>query len=648
MKTYKEQTDSILNKVNKKKKQRRIIVGAGVSLAATALALVLFLPYPTALPSVTAYKNSEYYSLIQKLNEITYVAPRYKNNFEKWTSGFGGVFAPSGGAMKDDFIYESESVPDQSIEGGLASPDSVGGNSNGAGKYEETTDNQVQGVTEADLLKRTDRYAFYLSPSYRTSEWDENGYYEIKNGFLLQVYSIAGENSAQVEEFLIGEDTGMKFASAPEMYLSKDATTLTVIADCYNGTYTQRYTLLVSVDTSDPTNLVETNRVYVSGNYISSRLVNGEILLFNSYQVSKPSFDDESTFLPQYGAFGNMQTVAAEDVVCSDIATTAKYTVVTKLDEKTLAVEDSLALLSYSQEAYVSATNVFLTQGYSIEAELGNGNVDSEVMTEISCVNYAGEGLELKGTFSVNGSVKNQYSMDEYENVLRVATTYTHTVSRQYTNGNHAWLSTVSRETNANLYCIDLTNFEAIAKVEKFAPEGETVESVRFNGTKAYVCTAVVITFSDPVFFFDLSDLQNITWTDTGTIDGYSTSLIDFGHGYLVGIGYNDKRQLKIEVYTQGEGKVESVCSYELSVSFSEEYKSYLIDRENGFIGLGVNGYGNGVYRRGYLLLQFEEGKLVRELFIPLELYPSNARAFYEGGYLYLFGEEFKAVNIIG
>ena len=374
--------------------------------------------------------------------------------------------------------------------------------------------------------------------------------------------------------------------------------------------------------------------------------MDGELLLFNSYQVTNPSFADETTFLPQYGDIDNMQSVAPENVVCSEVATTAKYTVVSKLEEKTLRVLDQKALLSYSEEAYVSKTNIFLTQAYAWQTELKNGNTDSVAMTEISCVNYAGEGLELKGTVCVDGTVKNQYSMDEYENVLRVATTYSHTEIKEYTYNGYAWASVVSSETNANLYCIDLTNFETVAKVEKFAPKNETVESVRFNGTKAYVCTAEVVTLTDPVFFFDLSDLQNITWTDTGTIEGYSSSLIDFGHGYLVGIGYNDARHLKIEVYTQGEGVVNSVCAYEEAATFSEDYKSYLIDRKNGLIGLGVFKYTANEDAKGYVLLQFSEGEFVRELFIPMDGATNNFRAFYEEEYLYIFNDEFKVVNI--
>ena len=115
--------------------------------------------------------------------------------------------------------------------------------------------------------------------------------------------------------------------------------------------------------------------------------------------------------------------------------------------------------------------------------------------------------------------------MDEKDGILRVVTTVEYgSYSDAY---GHGWF--VPAYTSASLYCVSLEDFETVASVEKFAPEGEQVQSVRFDGDYAYVCTSV--NFSDPVFFFDLSDLSNITYTDTGEIEGFSSSLVDFENG---------------------------------------------------------------------------------------------------------------------
>ena len=184
-----------------------------------------------------------------------------------------------------------------------------------------------------------------------------------------------------------------------------------------------------------------------------------------------------------------------------------------------------------------------------------------------------------------------------------------------------------------NLYCVDLDRWEVTASVESFAPDGEDAQSVRFDGHMAYVCTAEVIVITDPVYFFDLSDLENITYTDTGTIDGYSTSLIELGDGYLLGIGYGDTRQLKVEVYKERDGAVISVCTYQLAASFSEEYKSYYINREYDLIGLPVMLQNGSI---SYKLLHFD-GFALHEIVSDSCIGAlDNVRATIIDGYLYI------------
>ena len=259
-------------------------------------------------------------------------------------------------------------------------------------------------------------------------------------------------------------------------------------------------------------------------------------------------------------------------------------------------------------------------------------------MTEITGISYAGDGLEILGTIALEGSVKNQYSMDQYEGILRVVTSTTVSYFMETIYGEFASSTSSAVDRNVNLYCIDLADWTVKASVIGFAPQGEDAQSVRFDGYHAYVCTAEVITITDPVYFFDLSDLDNITWKDTGTIDGYSTSLINLGDGYLLGIGYSSGNTLKIEVYEESEGGVVSVCSYERCVQFSENYKSYLIDRENDLVGLHIRDWNTG--ETLYLLLHFNGYKLQPIAAVLAAGAVSYTRAFITDGYLYVFSSD--------
>ncbi len=627
MKTYEQRAESVMQKVKKGEQKSKRVTAAAIASCAmaglVAINLTLFLPYNTQAPSVAKYSDSEYYFLIQQLNTITFTPPKYKNNFEKWTAsiknGLNNVF----GGLKDMYVGGN----------GAAAPSGGSSQTANNGQYVETTDNQTQGVIEGDLIKRTDKYIFYLSND------------------LLRVYSIEREDSRLVAKYAIPQaENTLSVNSSAEMYLSQDGTRVTVIRSSYvyesaEGKDVKTCTEVIGLDVSELTDIKLVDRTYLSGLYVSSRMADGKLLLVNDFRVKTSAdgrldFSDEKNYLPQYGGYGEMQSVAAEDIVCPENASSAKYTVVCEIDEKTLQTTDCTAFLSYSEEVYVSENNIYLTYGYTQRNEPENGSYETLALTDISCVSFEGEGLEYRGSFTVEGSVKNQYSMDEYDNMLRVVTTYS------YMSWNDEMPQLLRESKNANLYCVSLDDFSVVGKKEKFAPEGETVESVRFDGNKAYVCTAVVVTMTDPVFAFDLSDPTNITSVDSGIVDGYSFSLVDFTDGTLLGMGYMDRGTPKIEIYEETETGVETVCVYTVDGDVSEKYKAWLIDRENGLIGFGAftyyegDGYqyGSG-WQEGYCLLLFDGYQLTELVVTPLGGDLDNIRAAYIDGWLYMFSD---------
>jgi uncharacterized secreted protein with C-terminal beta-propeller domain len=296
----------------------------------------------------------------------------------------------------------------------------------------------------------------------------------------------------------------------------------------------------------------------------------------------------------------------------------------------------------------VSKDKIFATRGYTdTEKTLTKGVYTT--MTEIACMSFDAAGLEIRGSVKLEGRVKDQYSMDERDGVLRVVTSTYREMSTIDAFGGELFLGS-DRKRNANLYCVSLEDWSVVAKVESFAPNGETVESVRFDGDYAYVCTAEVVTLTDPVYFFDLSDLNNITWKDTGTIEGYSSSLVNFGNGNLIGIGFGDERQLKIEAYRETKTGVESICSYEQYASFSTDYKSYYIDRENQLIGIGLYFWDTQEYNGYWYVLLHFDGSAFRELaMIPMDdsgTLIQEMRGVVIDGWLYVFANDFHIQKV--
>ena len=416
-----------------------------------------------------------------------------------------------------------------------------------------------------------------------------------------------------------------------EMFLSEDAKTVTLIYP-YRNKDGETVVSIEAIDVSSPGEIREASSVQIYGSYLSSRLTDGKLLVISSYRPESPNYKKPETFVPKVDTGDGIEVLPLDSITYPDELSSTTYTVVTSLDAATLNVDGTHAFLSYSENLYVSENAIYATRGYTDPTETEGGKTYT-TKSNISKLSYADGKLEFVGTFTVDGTVNDQYSLDENDGVLRVVTT---------TNKYGAGIQNLG--TNASLYCIDATTFEVIAKVESFAPWGETVRSVRFDGDAAYVCTSIQLT--DPVFFFDLSDLENITYTDTGTIDGFSTSLINFGNGFLVGIGVGSlSSTLKIEVYTEEGGVVVPLCAYELeNTYYSTEYKSYYVDRKNQLIGLGVRSYSGEKFNdkggTGYILLSFDGFALHELLAVTVDGEPSNMRGVYIDDCFYILSKD--------
>jgi len=639
------------NPQNKRKKKRINWIKFGalaacICLMVTALNLFLFIPFKTTVPDVSQYENSEYFPIIEKLNVLSAVKPKYKNNFDKIISSLsavGGAFAPPTDNNDVDFDGGNDYIEDSTINGvpPMGSSPGVGGGSTPEGddeKYEEITDNQVQGVIEGDIIKRSDKHIYYLS------------------GGTLNVYSIAGENSKVVgaidlSNIYITNEYGKQeevslYSYNCEMYLSKDCKTITIIG--LDG----KNTKVISFDVSDVEKITLKNFVCIEGNYKTSRMVDGKLLVVTNKYFDKIDYSKEETFVPSISYNNETETmlVPMDNIIMPDKISSQNHTVITLLDESTLGIKGCASFLSFSNDVYVTNNAIYASN--SLNEDISDTvSIKSKRVTEIACISYDDNGFDVKGSIKVDGYIKDRYSLDEYKNILRVVTTTSASIRRYYSfSGNEEVMIDSSNGTSASLYCVDLATWKVISSIEEFAPRGETVRSVRFDKDYAYVCTAVQLT--DPVFFFDLSDVNNITYKETGNIEGFSTSLINLGNGYLLGIGRGDSwSSVKVEVYKESESKVVSVCSYEIeNAGYSEDYKSYYVNRDTGMFGFGYYDYNASYYgtpKNNYVLLLFANGELLELVNTPIDTQPNNMRSVYIDGYLYVFGgQDFKVIKI--
>lgn len=127
--------------------------------------------------------------------------------------------------------------------------------------------------------------------------------------------------------------------------------------------------------------------------------------------------------------------------------------------------------------------------------------------------------ITYKGQGEISGSLLNQFSLDESEGYLRVATT------------TYAYTSRGSTMEN-NVYVLD-ENLDVVGELEKLAPD-ERIYAARFIGNRLYLVTFKRI---DPLFVIDLSSPSQPKVLGELKIPGYSDYLHPYDEDHIIGIG---------------------------------------------------------------------------------------------------------------
>ncbi len=151
-------------------------------------------------------------------------------------------------------------------------------------------------------------------------------------------------------------------------------------------------------------------------------------------------------------------------------------------------------------------------QEYDLKKQLEDRKtIIHKISIDSGKINY-----EKKG--EVNGALLNQFSMDEFEGNLRVATTI------------NVWANEQIQYNN--VYVLD-ENMKTIGKIEEIGKD-EKIYSTRFIGERLYMVTFQQI---DPFFVIDLSNPKNPEVLGKLKIPGYSDYLHPYDENHIIGIG---------------------------------------------------------------------------------------------------------------
>ncbi len=193
--------------------------------------------------------------------------------------------------------------------------------------------------------------------------------------------------------------------------------------------------------------------------------------------------------------------------------------------------------------------------------------------------------IEYEAMGEVPGSILNQFSMDEYKDNFRIATT---------TSG--SWRERRAANSLNHLYVLD-EDLKVIGKVEDLA-KGERIYSVRFLGDRAYMVTFRQV---DPLFVIDLSSPKNPEVLGYLKVTGFSNYLHPYDENHIIGVGQEATPEgralgVKIAIFdvTDVANPVE-LSKYEVKEgewSHSEalyEHKAFLFDKEKELLVIPVS-----------------------------------------------------------
>lgn len=521
-------------------------------------------------------------------------------------------------------------IAKEASDSGQETADSISTDPSIANNYTKT-DLQVQGVDEGDIVKTDGSYIYSCSSS--------------AYGSVVKIYQASGETTKKISSLTIdavtvselyldenrliavgsdwGEPDGETGETDHETESSTEDTVSPSRAKARYDILRSEQTCIAVYDISDTAHPKQLARRTQSGSYFTSRK-NGRYMYTLSTMNVPASLnkDDKKSYVPCTDG----DLLPEDRLYIPERASSNCYLVLTALDITAAdSFSDRISTLGAGGVCYVSENSIY------VGTHISNGMYGK---TTISKYSYADGTLTAVADRIIDGTLNDQFSMDEYNGYLRfVATTYTD-------NGS----------TSNGLYILD-DDLNPVGSVDKLA-RNERIYSARFMGDRAYFVT---YRETDPVFLVDLTNPEKPVVKDKLKIPGFSDYLHPFGESLLLGIGSNvtskGNTQVKFSMFdissdTAVSEKHKKLLEMETYSIAGENHKAVLVDTERNRIGLCIyseqadhnskekgNGYSYRIY--SYDTKGFHE---ITNL-SPHDL-SQSARGLFIGDYFYLVDDE--------
>lgn len=493
------------------------------------------------------------------------------------------------------------------ITGDYFDDDEIDGNGLEAGKDFSTTNVQIKGVDEPDIIKTDGKRVFTIS------------------GNIFSVVEVLKNGST-------GNRTGrLRLPTYPSDMLI-EGNYVIVLGYTYDykrpvyrrykvdPSYGESAIVIYQINVSDNMKPRLVSRLFLEGEYVSSREVKGTVRIvmrfnpLNSLWLYYPygkitknqtrkwnqeiiEYSTAGNWLPtyllqirgrtQYGSYISCPEVFYSSTVFSGFNI---LTVVTIPLNKLMVPKTSAGIISNAEKLYATRTKMYVTTSEFNFDDVDNSDArwGANYKTQIHQFSLTTEGASYVASGEITGSVIDQFAMSEYNDIFFIATT----------DGASWW-------SNRDLSASKVTAFQTETKTRRMwaigeignLGLGERIYAVRFKGTTAYVVT---FRETDPLYIIDISKPRRMKKVGELKIPGFSSYLHVVGPGRLLGVGQEATSTglttgAKVSLFdVSDEAHPKELSTWTLSGSYSDvqwDHRAFLFWRKLGLAVMPVNVY---------------------------------------------------------
>src|SRR5881296_415980 len=312
-------------------------------------------------------------------------------------------------------------APSLDNRGGLTTDPKIAGpavQSNGASSQSPShseTNQQVSGVDELDDVKNDGQYIYTITnntvaivQAYPTT--DSRLLSRVNVSGTLQGIFVVGNRLVIVSE-IPGYSYPYYSGGTPPLALTTGASQPGNIAKIYPIQFSGTTSLFV-FDISNHANPMITTRVDVNGTLAGARLIGNDVYLV----ATQPVACYGEILLPEQIVNGQVVKATPTQVYHSDVVDQGySFTTIVGFDttQNNPSPVAKIYLIGATSTIYVSLRDIYLTQPMWSQSQ----------QTIVHRISIDGLAITYQATGAVPGHVLNQFSMDEYNGYLRIATT---------------------------------------------------------------------------------------------------------------------------------------------------------------------------------------------------------------------------------